>query len=1121
MMIGHPYSTRSKFNHHGVPLETTPSNSPLLKYGPRSPQKANNSTASLGLQTVIGTTTRSPGGFSSNPTSDTFAFCAGSAVVLANVDQTGQITQRFLRARPNSTAVNPVVSFYTSFTSNGTLESRRKSVLPSRALGMTVAPTGSPRREWVDDGSSKTWTARERTKAISSVSLSIDGRFLAVGETGYNPRVLIFSTAKDPFHDLPLSIVTEHTFGVRAVAFSPDSRYLATLGEPNDGFLFIWSVDTRTAALKLHSTNKCTTNIYDMVWCGGNLITVGTRHVKVWRIEEQLVTSPSKANRFRLNGDSCGSPAPKPLSGRNCLLGRLADTTFTCATAISDREAVVCTDRGQICVLDDSHNAQELKHTKDAGFDIRSVSAKFSTGKVLFGGLAGRLEVEDIETLRGLVKSVKPTLSGPHTPVSGTSSPKTFSPHNSPSCLFSQCHYTISLGWLSRHVIAIDSNTNIRVLLDVDGKSFKPCRSHESHHDPVQGLHLLYNSQNLGGFCTWSRSGHIMFWDVDGKLRLSQHIGIDQLGREVDEYSNELRVVRASSSAEHFVSGDKLGVLKIITSTGWEVLHEVRAHSSEVTDIALQEDDCTLFIASCGKDRMVQLFEKRCETFELIQTMDDHAGAVGHVLFTAGGEKLLSCSADRTVMVRERIKRETRGTTSVAYLTSKIMTLKASPISIETVFSSPDTLVVSTMDRQIVKLSMSAGTQVDSFKVADPESDDTATLGSIAVSKMNAVGCPRLLVGFSSTDKSIRVYDYDQGVLLAREAAHTEGISDIALMEEGESESGGIKRTIFSTGLDGITIIWDLTVKPPQSVSIPSKEPSQFQMSQNGGFGGFTSRESIAYHTPLRKVLSKTDLADYSVLNPSTGSLTPVRDRSPPRVRRRTSHLSLAAGKLGVTESTCLTPIGQLTNGQIGQGVDKSPTPTLAVPNSPRRKQSSFSQDTSDCEARPGPAPKTRRSPSPLPAPISLPCTPKAPNRANNTRLRRPPSVPSDLHSQGMSKSRRKSVSVSVANEPANASIAAAAAIQQLSRNLRAYRRNIATVAVLEQTQLDEVEEELLATLLVVREKKSVKVWGRRAKATTEADLDSLATLLENTALAKEDLEGDTREESCGGDEGG
>ena len=84
---------------------------------------------------------------------------------------------------------------------------------------------------------------------------------------------MIFSTAKDASSVIPLSILTEHTFGVRGLAFSPDSQYLATLGDVNDGFLFVWTVNPKTGSAKLHSTNKCTSHVRDMCWMGQTLVT--------------------------------------------------------------------------------------------------------------------------------------------------------------------------------------------------------------------------------------------------------------------------------------------------------------------------------------------------------------------------------------------------------------------------------------------------------------------------------------------------------------------------------------------------------------------------------------------------------------------------------------------------------------------------------------------------------------------------------------------------------------------------------------------------------------------------------------------------------------------------------
>ena len=84
---------------------------------------------------------------------------------------------------------------------------------------------------------------------------------------------MIFSTANDSSSDLPLSILSEHTFGVRSLAFSSNSHFLASLGDVNDGFLFVWSVSLKNGSTRLHSTNKCTSFVRDMCWMGHTLIT--------------------------------------------------------------------------------------------------------------------------------------------------------------------------------------------------------------------------------------------------------------------------------------------------------------------------------------------------------------------------------------------------------------------------------------------------------------------------------------------------------------------------------------------------------------------------------------------------------------------------------------------------------------------------------------------------------------------------------------------------------------------------------------------------------------------------------------------------------------------------------
>ena len=178
----HLNNGKCKIAGPGSSLRITPSNSPLLRPTARSPNKPPAHQSTLALQTVIGTTTTTPNGFSSHDQSSSFAFCAGSAAVLAELDDNNNVNQRFFRARPSANSVNPVTSFYnSSSTPPSTPDSRTRSISNLKSSGHG-AHNGSPSSDVAESQSPRGWSSRERIKAVTSVSLSPNGRFLAMGE---------------------------------------------------------------------------------------------------------------------------------------------------------------------------------------------------------------------------------------------------------------------------------------------------------------------------------------------------------------------------------------------------------------------------------------------------------------------------------------------------------------------------------------------------------------------------------------------------------------------------------------------------------------------------------------------------------------------------------------------------------------------------------------------------------------------------------------------------------------------------------------------------------------------------------------------------------------------------
>ncbi|KAK5078210.1 hypothetical protein LTS08_002948 [Lithohypha guttulata] len=1005
--------------------------------------KAQPISVNLQLEHVIGTTTKDPNGLScANP--NTFAYCAGSVAVLATIDEPNTITRRYYRARPAVLPLNPVSTYYTT-TPNSTPTRKRRALVNSRKEQEDTIP----RRTVLEDDNLRTWTARERIKTITSVSLSPDGKLLAVGETGYNPRVLIFSTSKDAGSELPLSLITEHTMGVRSVAFSPDSRFLATLGESNDGFLFIWSVHSGSGAVKLRATNKCTTTISHMAWCGHFLVTVGTRHVKVWQPPDTQRLSSQKTPRPRDTVEPSSTTGPVPLIGRNCVLGDLANMTFTCVVAINDRLAVIGTNTRSLYLVDVSKNPADLQPLSH-DYCLRGVvGVREDSRRLVWAGGGSALH----ETL---LQGDQMTMEGK--PATVHSEPESLAPtrprlHQSRSSSQPTHPQIVAISCLVKHNICVDSESNLLISLAETVQSNQDPLIHRplaSHNEPVQGVQALNLSSGLGAFFTWSKSGEIRFWDSDGDLLRIERIQLDDDSNPQETASNELNVLRYSGR-NSFLSGDRFGVLKLIGCTQWKLLQTARAHSAEVSDICL--DRASSFVATCSRDRMVQVFTLSDSNLELLQTTDDHIAAVNQVLFSSDGNILLSSSADRTIVVREKVVRTHGDNMLIAFLQTRIITIKASPLSICLMPNKDNIVYVSTLDRSIIKADFVIGAVVDTFKVADADSDDHAVLNSIqVVQDCEPSSARNLLIGCSSTDKSVRVYDLQKQVFLTKESAHTQGVSDIALLEADFETTSLNMRTFVSAGYDTTIMKWRLCTTSPAM-------PTQEQASLADTTEQTPTKNSSVALPPLRKVLTKADVADFmSHISPKP-HLT--ANSSVSRLKKKNSKLSLAPSINvdRIDENT--TPLLQrrASADDKTKAERRSPSPP-AYATKRQKKPTIRGEVTKDFFTRQSEWLSASPSPALSPTVPQLRQLPKT----NNARLRRPPSVPTDLRSKARVTEQRLS-KVTPAGDLASTEMTT----EQISAFLRAYKKRLEETP--DDIDLEGVEADLESMLEIVKQK--------------------------------------------------
>lgn len=264
----------------------------------------------------------------------------------------------------------------------------------------------------------------------------------------------------------------------------------------------------------------------------------------------------------------------------------------------------------------------------------------------------------------------------------------------------------------------------------------------------------------------------------------------------------------------------------------------------------------------------------------LIQTIDDHAAAVGDIAFTDEGSTLLSISSDRTIVVRKIARNDQQ---ALAYLVARVITLKASPACFDIHVKEQDNLVVSTMDRQVHKYDFRTGRLLNSFKAADPSTNETVLISSIQTHNLIDGNEERSLVlCASSADRAVRIHESVGGKLVFKEQGQiaASNVNLLSKLEPGKPR----ERLLVACGLDGIVLIWDM-VQPRQGNESPTRAESPL-------------KQAPASHSVLRRTLTKAEAHKFQKsLENEEESISQMRTPSPSRIRRKTSRYSMAENR--------------------------------------------------------------------------------------------------------------------------------------------------------------------------------------------------------------------------------
>ena len=168
----------------GGSLNSTPKPVPSRTNSPIKSNLDLTSAFALSLRSVLGTTTTSANGFDYLRSHSCFATCAGSAAVIHHVDEAYNITQKFFRAKPHGSTGS---LDFGATPSTPEARSRPAAIRTSIYGGLRGLP--SPSTPSDPAALQAKGSTRQKTRAATCVSLSRDGKLLAVGEVCYSVQL--------------------------------------------------------------------------------------------------------------------------------------------------------------------------------------------------------------------------------------------------------------------------------------------------------------------------------------------------------------------------------------------------------------------------------------------------------------------------------------------------------------------------------------------------------------------------------------------------------------------------------------------------------------------------------------------------------------------------------------------------------------------------------------------------------------------------------------------------------------------------------------------------------------------------------------------------------------------
>ncbi|GLJ41959.1 hypothetical protein SUGI_0868700 [Cryptomeria japonica] len=657
--------------------------------------------------------------------------------------------------------------------------------------------------------------ASRTPKALTCVAYShYGGKFIAAGESGYQPAVIIWDSSTGSC----IADLKAHKYGVSCVEFSPNGKHLLSVGFPHDGFLCLWDWRSETLVSKIRATTAVSPITAVHFSSDGNFfLTAGAKHLKHWivgvhtgrRVTAGLGTLATDCRPVNLGSQKESSFISVSSAS---YLKYMSVTADQCVEMLQPIYAL--TTAGILCLLHSGVAIKkwvDLKVRQGYGLSVSDshVACACSNGIV-------RLFMQETLVYAGTLP--KPAPYGYH----GLNDEKVCGK-------FSLTHDALGLNFPDAIACSFSASKMLAVIYgdhslyvwDVHNLSkITRCYAFLSHSACIWDICNLPSSQTLGSinclhsagadparsaFVTCSADSTIRLWDLalasdsEAAVLYSKPANAfckDLLGviysdvrREISQKqieSEELvdlaqgfRSLAVSADGHYLAAGDRSGNLFVYNLSTFDLLSFQEAHDAEILSLTFSnasekktvgkgcKDHC--FLASGGRDRLIHIYDVN-RNFDVIETLDDHSASITAVKFACNGSKLLSCSADKSVVFRNIVTTES-GCKSTRYHQEVASHGTVYDMEIE-----PENNYVLTVgqDKKIKVISLTTGKPVRTFK----QDGDAGEPIKVCVDQSGSY------IICSHADKCMRIYDFTTGDLVAQASGHAEVITGASFLAD-------------------------------------------------------------------------------------------------------------------------------------------------------------------------------------------------------------------------------------------------------------------------------------------------------------------------------------------------